>query len=695
MARSHARVVILDPNGDFRNLDKIEWPPGVYTEELDRVNELSKEKARKATKGEFVAAYDSKEVFASVWQSRRFVYLDAAPDADRRLGRLEDHTARVRKQPLCLHWADLYKERDFFLQADVVNHAHLALGIEACGKYYSATPHLGLKGLMGAARELGDKKAGFPETLEFAANLTDQEWRSVEAFYRDLWKRYSLWWPKHSRETEPDGPKPLGIWDYVASAFPKPRDTETSASGNGQPPDYPWHVLTDYPWHALILSLDAAPIEDSLLAADVLLSSLWDNAKRALEAAIEQQELTGEEGEDQTSGAAEEQAGDESTGVPEESPFRSTYIVIDEAHNFAPGTTDDPLRRRVSDWLLRIASEGRKYGLYLILATQRPTKLHPGLVPECENSCVLRVQSSAEQEFAAQQLGIRPVLTEPAGAFATRVGLLHGHWAGDSTRPMRAAPARTKVIDVRWRDSADHLASDETGVPAKLVQAATAEALAVPPSDQLLPGSEVQPANTKVDGVRAFVVDELEKAHWNMKLVILAYLVRREKPEVPSTDWLGTGTFKALIQSLEVPCLAITPGADPWVSRGGFIEAENRKLAKLGLPELTSDEYAAVFERLAGALKDAGAYLDSDALRKACFDLTGKGGQRPIHFTEVQFIQRGVQFAGHEVGAGSTPDNLRQVFRSNTMNWAAKKGIELSHEANLDLAVGAGSRRLQ
>ena len=70
---------------------------------------------------------------------------------------------------------------------------------------------------------------------------------------------------------------------------------------------------------------------------------------------------------------------------------RPLFVVIDEAHNFAPAEPRDALTGLVSERIRRCAAEGRKYGLFLVLITQRPAKMAPGLLAECENVCLLRL----------------------------------------------------------------------------------------------------------------------------------------------------------------------------------------------------------------------------------------------------------------------------------------------------------------
>ena len=56
-----------------------------------------------------------------------------------------------------------------------------------------------------------------------------------------------------------------------------------------------------------------------------------------------------------------------------------------------------PRRRRATsseegrDLVVRIAGEGRKYGLYLLMVTQRPEKLEPNALTQCDNLMLLRL----------------------------------------------------------------------------------------------------------------------------------------------------------------------------------------------------------------------------------------------------------------------------------------------------------------
>lgn len=83
-------------------------------------------------------------------------------------------------------------------------------------------------------------------------------------------------------------------------------------------------------------------------------------------------------------------------------------IVIDEAHNLCPPEPTGPLQAAVVQRLIQIAAEGRKYGLWLLLSTQRPSKVHPQVLSQCDNLCVMKMNSPADLDHLAQYFGAVP-----------------------------------------------------------------------------------------------------------------------------------------------------------------------------------------------------------------------------------------------------------------------------------------------
>ena len=75
---------------------------------------------------------------------------------------------------------------------------------------------------------------------------------------------------------------------------------------------------------------------------------------------------------------------------------RPVLVVMDEAHNVCPAEPDDALGRITTDAVVRIAAEGRKYGIHLLAATQRPSRVHQGVVSQCDNLVLMRMNSAGD-----------------------------------------------------------------------------------------------------------------------------------------------------------------------------------------------------------------------------------------------------------------------------------------------------------
>jgi hypothetical protein len=83
-------------------------------------------------------------------------------------------------------------------------------------------------------------------------------------------------------------------------------------------------------------------------------------------------------------------------------------IVIDEAHNVCPAEPGDPLTSLATQDAIRIAGEGRKFGLYLIVVTQRPQKVHENVLSQCDNLVLMRMNSTADLAHVADLFSFVP-----------------------------------------------------------------------------------------------------------------------------------------------------------------------------------------------------------------------------------------------------------------------------------------------
>ena len=55
----------------------------------------------------------------------------------------------------------------------------------------------------------------------------------------------------------------------------------------------------------------------------------------------------------------------------------------------------------------RIAGEGRKYGLHLVLVSQNPSKIHQNTLTQCENIIVMKITNTRELKVIKDAFGIQ------------------------------------------------------------------------------------------------------------------------------------------------------------------------------------------------------------------------------------------------------------------------------------------------
>ena len=102
-------------------------------------------------------------------------------------------------------------------------------------------------------------------------------------------------------------------------------------------------------------------------------------------------------------------------------------VVIDEAHNICAASPDSELGRVTTARAIQIAAEGRKYGLYLFVATQHPDKVHANVVTQCDNLVLMRMNSMADVGDLTRMFSfVPPGLFAGAPSFALGQALVAG-----------------------------------------------------------------------------------------------------------------------------------------------------------------------------------------------------------------------------------------------------------------------------
>ena len=76
------------------------------------------------------------------------------------------------------------------------------------------------------------------------------------------------------------------------------------------------------------------------------------------------------------------------------------FVLIEEAHHFAPGGTEV-----VSTSILKqVLAEGRKFGIGVGLISQRPGKLDADVLSQCQTQCIMRIVNEIDQKSVASAI---------------------------------------------------------------------------------------------------------------------------------------------------------------------------------------------------------------------------------------------------------------------------------------------------
>ncbi len=114
---------------------------------------------------------------------------------------------------------------------------------------------------------------------------------------------------------------------------------------------------------------------------------------------------------------------------------KSMLLVIDEAHNVLAPDAEGGLQRAVTDYGVWIAGEGRKYGIHMVVSTQRPQKIHRNVISQCDNLVLMRMNSLADiAEMTTIFSHVPSSMIEEARSFVQGEMLVAGPIANPSMR---------------------------------------------------------------------------------------------------------------------------------------------------------------------------------------------------------------------------------------------------------------------
>lgn len=84
----------------------------------------------------------------------------------------------------------------------------------------------------------------------------------------------------------------------------------------------------------------------------------------------------------------------------DEAPF---LLVLEEAHNYIP-KSEGAKYHSVKKSIERIAKEGRKYGLSLMIVSQRPAEISETIFSQCNNFVAMRLTNPSDQQYVKRLL---------------------------------------------------------------------------------------------------------------------------------------------------------------------------------------------------------------------------------------------------------------------------------------------------
>jgi DNA helicase HerA-like ATPase len=126
-------------------------------------------------------------------------------------------------------------------------------------------------------------------------------------------------------------------------------------------------------------------------------------------------------------------------------------VVIDEAHNICPAEPTDPLAEATTSRVIQIANEGRKYGIWLLLCSQRPSRIHESVLAQCDNLALMRMNAPGDLGQLERVFGFAPVeMLRAAPGFRKGECLMAGTFA--------PAPAFVQIRSRRTREGGSDVA---------------------------------------------------------------------------------------------------------------------------------------------------------------------------------------------------------------------------------------------
>lgn len=408
LLRTKCRCVVLDPNADFRRAYESQpdslWRDAKYVEGSTE-NKLPHEASR--------------AVFADRWSDVRIAIRSVGANTTEYQQKLEVWWPSISSTFLA-------EDLDFRVRTEVYHYHEFTSSLVDILQIRSSEIDLfGQAQLVSnAARSLSDddlrtllQSQYSPKTI-FNSGKKDPSLQLVDVERKvERLKQKALAIPKH-----------VSV-DIQRFYLDKAREYETAGILGGRPP-----AGDREPNDHRLSVIDLPSVTDPatrLLAVHAGIAALWQRARMEWEDALR--------------------------GEPEQDVRVPTFVVIDEAHNIIPFEPRGGAQLILREQFRTLAAEGRKYGIFLILASQRPDRLDPVIVSECENRAIMRLNSDAVIADTIRLLGLNDGASQVIRTLIPGRVLLFGRWGSLPGTRLYCAARRTVEGGRNLR--ADHWAS--------------------------------------------------------------------------------------------------------------------------------------------------------------------------------------------------------------------------------------------
>ena len=146
-----------------------------------------------------------------------------------------------------------------------------------------------------------------------------------------------------------------------------------------------------------------------------------------------------------------------------------TLVVCEEAHRYIPADQNAgffPTRQAIA----RIAKEGRKYGVYLAVISQRPSELDSTILSQCNTVFAMRLGNERDKEIIRQSVsGAAQSTISFLSSIANREAIAFGEALATPMRLMFETVAASKLPGSHIYENQAKLAAGMAGVPLETV----------------------------------------------------------------------------------------------------------------------------------------------------------------------------------------------------------------------------------